>query len=90
MNVLPLVMTLSTHKNCWDAPSSWTLRKTVRGSTPASSNAFPTTSPTSAVQTIVKFRISVNEDEYEEIITYNKLMDFIEKNQENDAIVWQF
>jgi hypothetical protein len=38
----------------------------------------------------VKFRISVNEDEYEEIITYNKLMDFIEKNQENDVIVWQF
>jgi hypothetical protein len=36
----------------------------------------------------VKFRISVNEDEYEEIITYNTLMDFIEKNQENDAIVW--
>jgi hypothetical protein len=36
----------------------------------------------------VKFRISVNEDEYEEIITYNELMDFIEKNQENDAIVW--
>jgi hypothetical protein len=38
----------------------------------------------------VKFRISVNEDEYKEIITYNKLLDFIEKNQENDAIVWQF
>ena len=38
----------------------------------------------------VKFRISINEDEYEEIITYNELMDFIEKNQENDAIVWQF
>jgi hypothetical protein len=38
----------------------------------------------------VKFRISVNEDEYEEIITYNDLMDFIEKNQENDAIVWRF
>jgi hypothetical protein len=36
----------------------------------------------------VKFRISVNEDEYEEIITYNELMAFIEKNQENDAIVW--
>jgi hypothetical protein len=35
----------------------------------------------------VKFRISVNEDEYEEIITYNKLMDFIKKNQENNAIV---
>jgi hypothetical protein len=41
---------LSTHKNCWDAPSSWTLRKMVRGSAPASSNAFPTTRPTSAVQ----------------------------------------
>jgi hypothetical protein len=36
----------------------------------------------------VKFRISINEDEYEEIITYNELMDFIEKNPENDAIVW--
>jgi hypothetical protein len=38
----------------------------------------------------VKFRISVNEDEYEETIAYNELLDFIEKNQENDAIVWQF
>jgi hypothetical protein len=38
----------------------------------------------------VKFRISVNEDEYEETITYNELLDFIEKNQENDAIVWRF
>jgi hypothetical protein len=38
----------------------------------------------------VKFRISVNEDEYEEIITYNDLMDFIDKNQENNAIVWRF
>jgi hypothetical protein len=34
------------------------------------------------------FRISVNEDAYEEIITYNELLDFIEKNHENDAIVW--
>jgi hypothetical protein len=38
----------------------------------------------------VKFRISVNEDEYEETITYNELLDFIEKNQENDTIVWRF
>jgi hypothetical protein len=38
----------------------------------------------------VKFRISINEDEYEEIITYNELLDFIEKNQENDAIMCQF
>jgi hypothetical protein len=38
----------------------------------------------------VKFWISISEDEYEEIITYNELMDFIEKNQENDAIVWRF
>jgi hypothetical protein len=37
----------------------------------------------------VKFQISINEDEYEETITYNEeLLDFIEKNQENDAIVW--
>jgi hypothetical protein len=38
----------------------------------------------------VRFRISVNEYEYKEIITYNELMDFIKKNQENDAIVWRF
>jgi hypothetical protein len=38
----------------------------------------------------VKFQVSVNEDEYKEIITYNKLMNFFEKNQENDAIVWRF
>jgi hypothetical protein len=38
----------------------------------------------------VKFRISINEDEYEETITYNELMDFIKKNQENDAILWRF
>jgi hypothetical protein len=38
----------------------------------------------------IKFRISVNEDEYEETITYNELLDFIKKNQENDAIVWRF
>jgi hypothetical protein len=38
----------------------------------------------------VKFRISINEDEYKEIITYNELMDFIKKNQENNTIVWRF
>jgi hypothetical protein len=38
----------------------------------------------------VKFRISVNEDEYEETITYNELLDFIKKNQENDTTVWRF
>jgi hypothetical protein len=36
------------------------------------------------------FRISVNEDEYEETITYNQLLDFIQKNEENDEIVWRF
>jgi hypothetical protein len=36
----------------------------------------------------VKFRISINEDEYEETITYNELLDFIEKNKKNNAIVW--
>jgi hypothetical protein len=37
-----------------------------------------------------KFCISVNDDQYEEVITYNELMDFIQKNEENDAIVWHF
>ena len=55
LNVLPLETTrlLSTHKNCWGAPSSWTLRRMARGCVPASSNAFPTTSPTFAVRTIM-------------------------------------
>ena len=38
----------------------------------------------------IKFRCSVNDDEYEEIISYNELMDFIQKNTENDAIIWKF
>jgi ribosomal protein L14E/L6E/L27E len=37
-----------------------------------------------------KFCISVNDDQYEEVITYNELMDFIQKNEENDAIFWHF
>jgi hypothetical protein len=34
--------------------------------------------------------ISINDYEYEKIITYNKLMDFIKKKKENDDIVWRF
>jgi hypothetical protein len=37
-----------------------------------------------------KFRSSINDDKYEEIIMYNKLMDFIKKNEENDDNVWRF
>jgi hypothetical protein len=37
-----------------------------------------------------KYHILVNDDQYEEVITYNELMDFIQKNEENDAIVWHF
>lgn len=38
----------------------------------------------------VQFRISVNDNEYEDIIAYNELMDYIQKNSENDQIVWRF
>jgi len=38
----------------------------------------------------VKFKCSVNDDSYEEIISYNKLMDFIQKNAENNEILWRF
>jgi hypothetical protein len=37
-----------------------------------------------------KFCISVNKNEYKETITYNQLLDFIQKNEENDEIVWRF
>jgi hypothetical protein len=90
LNVLPLETTrlLLTHKNCWDTPSSWTLRKMARGSMPTLSSDHESNVRHSDDH--VKFRISVNEDEYEETITYNELLDFIEKNQENDTIVWRF
>ena len=38
----------------------------------------------------IKFTCSVNDDKYEEIISYNELMDFIQKNMKNDAIIWKF
>ena len=38
----------------------------------------------------IKFRCSIDDNAYEEIITYNELMDFIQKNMENDDIVWVF
>jgi hypothetical protein len=37
-----------------------------------------------------KFCISVNEDQYEEVSTCNELMDFIQKNKENEGIIWHF
>jgi hypothetical protein len=37
-----------------------------------------------------KFCISINDNQYEEVITYNELMDFIQKNEENDTIIWCF
>jgi Reverse transcriptase (RNA-dependent DNA polymerase) len=39
--------------------------------------------------TRIKFRISVNNDQAEEIITYNKLLDYLANNLEVD-IVWKF
>ena len=38
----------------------------------------------------IKFRCAVDEDTYGEIITYNELMDFLQKNEEQDAILWKF
>jgi len=38
----------------------------------------------------IKFRCSVNNDSCEEIILYNKLMDFIQKNSKNNEILWRF
>ena len=41
----------------------------------------------------IKFICSVNDDMYEEILTYNKILEYIAKNEEQDAdqaIVWKF
>jgi len=36
------------------------------------------------------FWCTVNDDQYKDIITYNKLMDYIQKNAENDETLWRF
>jgi len=36
------------------------------------------------------FQCTVNYDQYENIIMYNELMDYIQKNAENDETLWQF
>jgi len=38
----------------------------------------------------VCFCCTVNDDQYEDIIMYNKLMDYIQKNAENDKTLWHF
>jgi hypothetical protein len=37
-----------------------------------------------------KFCIFINEDEFKETITHNQLLDFIQKNEEDDKILWHF
>jgi hypothetical protein len=39
--------------------------------------------------TRIQFRVSVNEDKAEEIITYNKMFEYITKDKESD-IQWKF
>jgi len=38
----------------------------------------------------VCFRCTINDDQYKDIITYNELMDYIQKNAENDKMLWHF
>ena len=39
--------------------------------------------------TMIKFRLSINNDKAEEVITYNRLLDYLSKDNEND-VVWKF
>jgi hypothetical protein len=39
--------------------------------------------------TMIKFRLSINNDTAEDVITYNKLLEYLSKDEEND-IVWKF
>jgi len=36
----------------------------------------------------VRFRCTINDDQYVDIIMYNELMDYIQKNAENDEMLW--
>jgi len=38
----------------------------------------------------VCFRCTVNDNQYEDIIKYNELMDYIQNNTENDETLWHF
>ena len=38
----------------------------------------------------VKFWCSVNDDAYEDLISYNEMMDYIQKNTENEQKLWRF
>ena len=38
----------------------------------------------------VKFQCSVNDDAYKDLILYNEMMDSIQKNAENDQVLWWF
>ena len=39
--------------------------------------------------TMIKFRLSINNDAAEEIITYNRLLDYLSRDDENE-VVWKF
>jgi Reverse transcriptase (RNA-dependent DNA polymerase) len=39
--------------------------------------------------TMVKFRLSINNDAAEEVVTYNQLLEYLAKDDEND-VVWKF
>ena len=39
--------------------------------------------------TMIKFRLSINNDAAEDIITYNRLLDFLSRDDENE-VVWKF
>ena len=39
--------------------------------------------------TRVKFKVSVNDDQFEEVLTYSEVLDYIQQDEENE-IVWKF
>jgi len=38
----------------------------------------------------IHFRCTVNDDQYKDIIMYNELMDYIQKNAKNNETLWCF
>ncbi len=37
-----------------------------------------------------KFRVSVNDDQYKEILSYNDILNFIEQKENNEETIWKF
>jgi hypothetical protein len=91
INAEPPPSPSSILKTLLDAPSSWMNRKTANSSEDAllAEIIEDHESKVEDNPTRIQFRVSVNEDKAAETITYNKMLEYITRDEESD-IQWKF